>query len=582
MRIRSQLFIGVSILVLSLLAIQWWIHVRQLRILEEELSDVATSVGEALILGDVASAAGTGKSERTGFTMTQIDIEKIIEKALASRSEMTNSEAEAEKQARGDEFSDFDGEGEDADAFLSLDNEIKRDKNGKQAGAEKGRAPGSVSDEESKEANLVVMDKRTGSGNRVVLKRKVFMPHADEDFLSSLENLKELRNLEHLNKLEQWQNMKFIDLSSLDEEVEGALRSAQEALKEIELRVEAYEDGSEFTLVIDGAPGGVRKVPIPVERSVDSIQANMHQGFVAGGLLLVLGLTASGLLSHRLTRPLRELESGVAALGRGELGTTIEPTAGGEIGNVQAAFNQMSQRLAELEREKERWRNREHVAELGLLARALAHALRNPLNTLGLLIGELAALAGEKQADMVETAQNQLKRIDRRVRLFLSVGTSRAADTEITDLHDLVRDVMLETAQEGADIDFKEYDSPLHISAIPTALRSALGNLIVNAIEASGETVIIELAKEENEAVIKVVDKGPGLPENVRNNLFKPHVTTKINGSGMGLFLSRQIIESAHEGKLMLYSGATVGTVAEIRLPLAEEEAGSDESEDLL
>jgi signal transduction histidine kinase len=288
------------------------------------------------------------------------------------------------------------------------------------------------------------------------------------------------------------------------------------------------------------------------------------------------GLFASAVLSRRLTRPLRALADGAEALGRGELGLQIRETATGEVGDLERAFNRMSARLSELEAERDRWQEREHLAQLGDLSRGLAHTLRNPLHTLGLAVEELAE--GEVgRRDLVATSRAQIRRIDRWLRSFLALGAEEIAEPELADLGELVRAVALESVQQGAEVAVEGPDEVLSVRVVPGAVRAALSNLVENATEVSpdGEAVVISIAREDDVAVVRVVDGGPGLPEEVRQKLYSPHVTTKVGGSGMGLFLARQLLVGMHGGALEIADGADGGTIATIRLPL-EIEGESD------
>jgi signal transduction histidine kinase len=227
----------------------------------------------------------------------------------------------------------------------------------------------------------------------------------------------------------------------------------------------------------------------------------------------------------------------------------------------------MSSRLATLEAERARWLEREHLAQLGDLSRGLAHTVRNPLNTLGLAVEELARDRSD-EASLVATARAQIRRIDRWLRSFLALAAGEAAAAETIDLRSLVSDVALEAIQDGASVDLHIEDDELPIRVVPTALRAAVANLVENAVEASpvGITAEVEVRLDGPDAVVTVADHGPGLPEEVRSRLFSPHVTTKAGGSGMGLFLARQLIVGMHGGRLEMTDGAAGGTVAEVRL----------------
>jgi len=345
-------------------------------------------------------------------------------------------------------------------------------------------------------------------------------------------------------------------------------------IKQLTIAVEGAEGDGEKFLVVREHDRHLRRIPIPVSPTVNRVQAAMQRSAAVGGMLLVVGLIASAVLSRRLTRPLRELVEGAEALGHGDLGVQVPVSAVGEVGDLQRSFNRMSERLAELEAERDQWQRREHLAQLGDLSRGLAHTLRNPLHTLGLAVEELAEGGGDR-TDLVATSRTQIRRIDRWLRSFLALGVGESAAPEVVDLDELVRGVALESVQQGAVVEVESDSGNLQVQVVPGAVRAALANLVENATEVTpaGEAVIVGLKRDVDEAVIRVVDRGPGLPEEVRRRLFAPHVTTKVGGSGMGLFLAQQLIEGMHGGRLEIDDGDDGddgGTVATVRLPLAD------------
>jgi signal transduction histidine kinase len=114
---------------------------------------------------------------------------------------------------------------------------------------------------------------------------------------------------------------------------------------------------------------------------------------------------------------------------------------------------------------------------------------------------------------------------------------------------------------------------PVSISADGDQLDQALINLVRNAVDAAlptGGAVEIDWVTDESTVEVRVRDEGPGLP--ATTNLFVPFFTTKPDGSGIGLVLSRQIAE-AHGGLLTLENRATGrGCIARLRLPRGERE----------
>jgi signal transduction histidine kinase len=238
----------------------------------------------------------------------------------------------------------------------------------------------------------------------------------------------------------------------------------------------------------------------------------------------------------------------------------------------------MSQRLRELEGERQVWQQREHLAQLGDLSRGLAHTLRNPLHTLGLAVEELAD-GDTSRRDLVETSRAQIRRIDRWLRSFLALGAEESVEPEEIDLGDLVKGVVLESVQQGADIRVEERDE-LSVRAVPGAVRAAIGNLVENAAQASpaGGSIEVTMWRDGETAVVSIVDRGGGLPLEVKERMFSPHVTTKVGGAGMGLFLARQLIVGMHGGELELEDADGGGTAATVRLPIVGAAGGEDDS----
>ena len=100
-------------------------------------------------------------------------------------------------------------------------------------------------------------------------------------------------------------------------------------------------------------------------------------------------------------------------------------------------------------------------------------------------------------------------------------------------------------------------------------LRDVLENLLLNAIEASsdGGRVTVSVRLNKNLVEIRVIDTGPGISDEMRERLFEPHLTTKLTGTGMGLFTSYGVVRE-HQGKL-LYEGTADGAVFVVQLPVA-------------
>jgi len=505
MRIQTRLFLGTALLVLALMATQWWLHLRQLRAMEAELGAVAASVGKDILQFGPATMLPELKKGEHG--MVWVDGEAV-------------DGTDVDGQLRRDVHVVVVPEDSDATITRHITERVVRTSDG--AGTD-----GESSEIRSKTATPTVADRIDVNGDANGVDAGCDVEEEDEQ--------------------------RFV--------------------------IEVVADDAQFgrSLVIKGNGGQLQRIPIPVEPAVKTFRSTMQHGAAMGGVLLIFGLVGAGVLANRVTRPLRGLAEGAEAVGRGELGVQIPVTAAGEVGELQRSFNTMSARLAELEAQRDRWREREHLAQLGDLSRGLAHTVRNPLNTLGLAVEELAT-GSENREELVITARSQIRRIDQWLRSFLALGAEDAAEQTREDLGDLTRAVVFEAVQQGRAVDIRIADEDVPITVVATAVRAALANLLENAADVtpSGETVEVEVRRDGDLGVVLIRDRGPGLPPDVRERLFEPHVTTKVGGSGMGLFLARQLVVGMHGGILAVDDLQDGGTIAIVKLPISNRNADHD------
>ena len=350
----------------------------------------------------------------------------------------------------------------------------------------------------------------------------------------------------------------------------GEEEGAGTQLRKMVLETDAARD----VLFVRG-PAMKRRIPIPddaVATTLDRFGSRLLLGNLA---LLAVGLLGAAILAHRLTRPLSSLTAAAERLGSGELGAEVEagPAArADEVGRAITAFNRMSARLAELDRENRRLAAAEQLSELGEVARGLAHSLRNPLNALGLAIEQAGA-----PTEVVEGSRRQIRRMDGALRSFLALASAGSAQAEPVDLAQLCREVALEALQDGGGrvrIDVETAGAgPFGVSAVPAELKAVLQALVVNAVEASpvGGRVAIRVDRGATSGMrIAIDDEGGGLRDEVRERLFEPHVTTKPHGSGMGLFLAHRLVTGRYGGALRLEPREGAGTGTRVTLEIGD------------
>lgn len=313
-----------------------------------------------------------------------------------------------------------------------------------------------------------------------------------------------------------------------------------------------------------------------IEERLDGFRRHMLLGSLG---ILAFGLLLAAYLAHRVARPLQHLAASARRVGEGDWGNQVDVRGSGEIAQAISAFNHMSQSLADLDAKNRELGARQHLGEIGEIARGLAHSLRNPLNALGLSVDELAARssgaevgASDDTLALADAARKQIRRIDQSIRSFLALASQGGGVVRSVEMRQLVDDVALEALQDSRGrvrLEVEQGDEgTLAIDGVEPELRAVVQALLVNAIEASpeGGQVTVRLDRHDATLRIHIDDQGPGLPPEVRQRLFTPHLSTKANGSGMGLFLAQRIACNRYGGRLELHDLDPHGTRVELSL----------------
>ena len=221
------------------------------------------------------------------------------------------------------------------------------------------------------------------------------------------------------------------------------------------------------------------------------------------------------------------------------------------------------------------------LTALGEMASALAHELNQPLSAIANYLKGSRMLLGrdevphERVADAVDRAANEALRageIIRRLRDFVSRGETERSLESLSKLIEEASALALVGAKEhGIHVRF-DFDPEVDlVLADKVQIQQVVLNLIRNAIDAMTESPTRHLevgvtAVGDNMAQIMVADTGPGISPEVAEQLFQPFVTTKRTGMGVGLSISRTIVE-AHGGKIWVEGNAGGGAVFRFTIP---------------
>jgi len=226
------------------------------------------------------------------------------------------------------------------------------------------------------------------------------------------------------------------------------------------------------------------------------------------------------------------------------------------------------------------------LSTMGEMASGMAHELNQPLAAVASYcetaheMVEKQRIVPEKLGDILARALEQTHRagdIIRRLREFVSKGTTQR---ELVDIDQLIRDVTelldWELSNSQVEIDFSHCGHDCRVNVDKVQIEQVLLNLVRNSLEAilnsdvkDGRVLLKTRLQSDGMIEVTVSDNGPGVDESMVDTLFNPFQTSKGTGMGMGLSISRSIIE-AHGGKLWVAKVPDDGAVFGFNLPVAE------------
>ncbi len=228
--------------------------------------------------------------------------------------------------------------------------------------------------------------------------------------------------------------------------------------------------------------------------------------------------------------------------------------------------------LGEIRGVREELARAERLAAVGRLAAALAHEIRNPL---GGILGSIDLLRGapnlsDEQQRLCEIARRETARLSELVGDMLDFARPRRPEPQPMDLCAVCREVADGfRASLGQPLSFRlEAPESLAATLDPGQIRQVVWNLLRNAAQASSSEgqILLRVAAEDGHVLVEVADRGPGVPPEERERVFEMFYSTRLQGTGLGLPLVRQIVV-AHRGTIEVDEAPGGGAVFRVRLP---------------
>jgi signal transduction histidine kinase len=306
---------------------------------------------------------------------------------------------------------------------------------------------------------------------------------------------------------------------------------------------------------------------------------------LALGLLMIL-LVAG--FSRRFTRPITELAKAAQKVAAGDLEFQVLVLRRDEVGKLAETFNEMLFGLRNKRELEEQLQRAERSAVVGRLASGIAHEIRNPLNFINLSIDHLKEkFAPSEQTPhnlessraeythILVTIKDEIARLNTLVSNFLSYGRPSRLKLRELDARRLIEEVIslvqAQAEQQGVKLAVQEGPESCgdhHLRADAEQIKTCFSNLIINAVQAmpDGGRLTVTLKARESDLEIIFADTGCGIAPEALEQIFEPYYSTKETGIGLGLPLTRKLIED-HGGSITVTSEIGVGTTFIITLP---------------
>lgn len=311
------------------------------------------------------------------------------------------------------------------------------------------------------------------------------------------------------------------------------------------------------------------KVLLPI--SVDEFDTILFGSYAVASIMIIL---LSTLLSNQISKPINKLTRATQAISGGDLDVVVKNEYSGEIAQLINGFNSMTRQLkknntelANLEREIA-WKE---------MAKQVAHEIKNPLTPMKLSVQHLKAAYEDRSEKFDEifrrvtgTLINQIETLRRIATEFGNIAKMPKVNLEKLNLLYVVNQATDLFVEEEVEIIVKNNKEPVYIYADFDHLKRSFINLIRNAIQAGADKIIFDIQTEEFAVLLRIIDNGKGIPDEIKDKIFDINFTTKPEGMGIGLTIARRFLENIH-ATLSLEKTDKNGTVFLIKFNKREE-----------
>jgi len=321
---------------------------------------------------------------------------------------------------------------------------------------------------------------------------------------------------------------------------------------------------------------------------------------IVSGIISIVVITLGLFISNSISKPIIRLRDAANEITKGNFNVDIRSiNSNNEIGDLSFQFQKMKESIVSMsenlnklveERTKELQRANEQLKDLDRLKNEFidvaAHELRTPIQPI-LSLSEVlqSRIKDAKQQELVELIVRNARRLQRLTQDLLDVSKigsrSLTIKKERINLNELIRSIVDEYTNEpkkgipNIELLYPLNKDSFYVEADRSRITQVLSNLIDNSIKSIAEegTIFINLEKKQDDYVtVTVKDSGRGIPDDILPKLFTKFSSKSLSGTGLGLFISKSIIES-HNGKIWgenNFSRGESGATFYFTLPISE------------
>ena len=295
---------------------------------------------------------------------------------------------------------------------------------------------------------------------------------------------------------------------------------------------------------------------------------------IAIGLALLAMIGVGYNFGRGFIDPIRSLIRGTRALAEGRLEERVPVDSTDELGQLGYAFNNMADRLVELQEDVKK---KERQAVFGRVAVGLVHDLSHPIQNIGNSCKLIVKMFDDQEyrETFRRTVDRELSEVKRMMDDLRNIAKPIALEKFPLDVNkaiaELVESMQTTAERAGLALESELAFGPLYIEGDLFALNRVYRNLVTNAVQATapGGRILIRTMRQDEQAIIEIADSGCGIPPDRLDNIFEDFVTTKRRGLGLGLAISKKIVEQL-DGSIAVTSAVGRGTTFTLRFAITK------------